>query len=569
MERPQPLSLRALSLPALLVGAGMALAGCGEGATVEGVILSGPLAEEAARSVGAPSIRARTALLATDHMEGRAPGTEGGLLAARYLASEFRHMGLVAPDGGGHALESYFQAVPILGVTPRPSLTLVSSDGRVEYAPGYPSDYVAWTATQSPRVAFSAEMIFVGYGIVAPEYGWDDYAGADVEGKIAVALVNDPGGDAGTRSFRGDTLTYYGRWTYKYEEARRQGAAGMLLVHTPESAGYGWSVVRSSWSGEGFEIPLPEGRAPLRVEGWIRADAARRALDLAGLDLGELVSAARDSGFRARPLPLRARGSVRSEIRRLESPNVVGVIPGRDSALADEVVVFTSHYDHLGIGPPEAGDSIYNGAKDNASGTAAILEIAGAYASLPEGPRRTVMFAAVTAEESGLLGSRFLARNPPLGRFVANLNLDGVNMYGRTTDLVEIGGEHSSLGDVFREVASHMELSPRGDGHPEQGYFYRSDQFSFVQEGVPALYVEEGTRFAGEPESVGAEREELYRTERYHQPDDEMLPEYTMEGAAQQARAAFLVSWVAANADAPPRWRPGSPFADDTTGGTP
>lgn len=552
---------RGLVAAAALLLSTLALSACERGTTVEDVLISGPLAERAAAVMDSTSIRARTAFLATDHMAGRAPGTEGGMLAARYLAAEFRHMGLAAPDGGGHVLESYFQTVPILGVTPSPTLTFTSSDGRSRYSPEPLADYVAWTSTQSPRVTFGADLVFVGYGIVAPEYGWDDYAGVDVEGKIAVGLVNDPGGTAGTADFRGDTLTYYGRWTYKYEEAERQGAAGMILIHTPESAGYGWSVVRNSWSGEQFEIPLPEDRTPLRVEGWMRREAAGRALGLAGRDLDELLATARDSGFTARPLQLRARGDVRSEIRRMDSPNVVAVVPGRDTARADEVVVLTSHYDHLGIGTPESGDSLYNGAKDNASGTATLLEIAEAYASLPEPPRRTVMFAAVTAEESGLLGSRYLARNVPTGRLVANINMDAANMYGRTSDLVQLGGEHSTLGDVFEEVTEFMEMTPRGDQHPDQGYFFRSDQFSFVREGVPALYVEEGTRYLGEPDATGVEREEAYRTERYHQPDDEMLPEYTMGGAAQQARAAFLVSWVAANADAPPRWREGSPFA--------
>lgn len=552
---------RALPAAAALLLAAVVLQGCDRGTTVDGVLVSGRLAEAGTAAMDSTSIRARTAFLATDHMRGRAPGTEGGMLAARYVASEFRSMALAAPDGGGDVLESYFQTVPILGVTPEPTLSFVSADGRSRYSPEYLTDYVTWSYAQSPRVTFGSEVVFVGYGIVAPEYDWNDYAGADVEGKIVVALVNDPGGTGGHDGFRGDTLTYYGRWTYKYEEAERRGAAGMLLIHTDESAGYGWSVVRNSWSGEQFEIPLPEDRTPLRMAGWLTRDAASRALDVAGTELEELVAAARDPGFTARPLPLRATGDVRSEIRRMDSPNVVAMVPGRDTALADEVVVFTTHYDHLGVGRPEAGDSIYNGAKDNASGTAALLEIADAYASLPERPRRTVMFAAVTAEESGLLGSRYLARDPPVGRFVAAINLDAVNMYGRTTDLVQLGGDHSSLGEVFAGVADHMGLTPRGDQNPEQGYFFRSDQFSFVQEGVPALYVEEGTRYVGEPDATGVEREEAYRSERYHQPDDEMLPEYTMGGAAQQSAAAFLVSWVAANADRAPRWHPDSPFA--------
>lgn len=571
-----------------LVFSSLALVACDGETTVNGVMISGPTPNRGLAAIDSVAIRARTAFLASDLMEGRAPGTRGGRLAAEYIASEFQSSGLLpagdmaagegasgmgatpaAGDPGSSSsgsrvdrgLEAYFQTVPILGVTSRPTLTFSSADGRSSYQPGYRSDFVAWTPTQQEEVDVSGDIVFVGYGITAPEFDWRDYGTADVEGKILLGLVNDPGGMGEVDRFRGDTLTYYGRWTYKFEEAERRGAAGMILIHTRKSAGYGWSVVSNSWSGVQFQIPLEEGRRPPALEAWVTEGAARRMLGLAGIGLDSLMAAAAEPGFTARPLPLRARALIESEVQRTSAPNVVGILPGRDSALQSELVVYTSHYDHMGVGSPADGDSIYNGAKDNASGTAAIIELARAYASLPERPMRSIVFAAVTAEESGLLGSEFLAGNPPFGRFVADINMDAINMYGRTRDIVQLGGEHSTLGETFRGVARHLDLEVKGDQNPGQGYFFRSDQFSFVNRGVPSLYVREGVDYVGEPEGTGEEREAAYRANRYHQPADEMLPEYTMGGAAQQARAAFLLGWVVANAAEPPSWKPDSPFA--------
>ncbi len=552
-----PLPLLSLVLLALV-------AGCRRPSTIGGVDVGAAPVREAAARIDSVAIRARTAFLSSDFTEGRAPGTRGGRLAAAYIASELRAAGL---EPGNDT--SFFQPVTLVGVTPHPELVFRSADGRSRYAPGYLDDYVAWTPRQEGRVDFDGDLVFVGYGIDAPEYDWNDYAGTDVKGKILLGLVNDPGGTGGSARFRGDTLTYYGRWTYKFEEAARRGAAGMILIHTPASAGYGWSVVRNSWSGEQFEIANEPGRYEEALEAWVTHDAAGRLLGLAGVSLDSLEAAARRPGFRARALPLHASGSVRSDIERTVSNNVLAMVPGRDSTLRDQVVVFTSHYDHLGIGPPENGDAIYNGAKDNASGTSAIIELARSYREATVRPRRTVMFAAVTGEESNLLGSAYLARHPPTGRFVADINMDAINMYGRTRDMVQLGGEYSSLGRDFLDLARYLELRPRGDQSPGAGHFFRSDQFSFVQQGVPALYIEQGVDYVGEPPGTGEKREHAYRTERYHQPDDEMLPEYTMGGAAQQARVAFLLGWVEANADRAPTWNPGSPFAPatDTAGG--
>lgn len=540
----------------------ISLGACRRPSTVDGVDVSSSVARQGVRSIDSVAMRARTAFLSTDFMEGRAPGTRGGRLAAAYIASEFAAAGLRPGND-----TSYFQPVTFVGVTPHPELEFQSADGRSRYSPGYLDEYVAWTPRQQGHVAFSGDLVFVGYGIDAPEYDWNDYAGADVKGKILLGLVNDPGGTGGSKEFRGDTLTYYGRWTYKYEEAARQGAAGMILIHTPESAGYGWSVVRNSWSGEQFEIPNEPGEYHEALEAWVTEAAARRLLGLAGVSLDSLVAEARRPGFRASPLPLRAWGSVRSDVEETTSANVVALVSGRDSTLRDQVVVYTSHYDHLGIGAPENGDAIYNGAKDNASGTSAIIELARAYQNLPVRPRRSVLFAAVTGEESGLLGSSYLAGHPPVGHYVADINMDAINMYGRTSDMVELGGEYSSLGDVFQELTRYLGLDARGDQSPGQGHFFRSDQFSFVKRGVPSLYIEQGVDYVGEPAGTGEKREEAYRKERYHRPTDQMLPEYTMGGAAQQTQLAFLVGWVAANAVQPPAWKPGSPFApaSDTT----
>ncbi|HKK28208.1 MAG TPA: M28 family peptidase [Gemmatimonadota bacterium] len=551
-RRPFPRSGRVLAACAL---AALAAAGCKSPSTIDGVNVSSAAARQGMDGIDSTSIRARTSFLASDFTEGRAPGTRGGRLAAEYIATEFRALGL---EPGADT--SYYQRVPFVGVTPHPDLTFTSADGRSRYTPGYLDDFVAWTGRQEGQVDFAGDLVFVGYGVTAPEYGWDDYDGADVKGKILVGLVNDPGGTGGSEKFRGDTLTYYGRWTYKYEEAARRGAAGLILVHTPASAGYGWSVVSNSWSGEQFEIPNDPGEYHLALQAWVTEAAARRMLGLAGVSLDSLTAAAKDPGFTARPLPLRAEGDIRSDIERIQSANVVARLPGRDSALRDQVVVYTSHYDHLGIGTPEDGDAIYNGAKDNASGTAAIIELAKAYREMDARPRRTVLFAAVTGEESGLLGSAYLARHPLGDRHVADINMDAINMYGRTKDMVQLGGEYSTLGRIFADITRYMGLEARGDQSPGQGHFFRSDQFSFVQQGVPSIYIEEGRDYAGLPEGTGREREEAYRSERYHQPDDEMLPDYTMGGAAQQARVAFLVGWVAANAEQPPAWAPGSPF---------
>lgn len=544
---------RAGPVVALAVGALLAT-GCEPATTVDGVNISGLAADDGLAAIDSAAIRARTAFLADDLMEGRAPGTRGGRLAAEYIASEFASLGLEPPADG-----SYYQSVPILGVTPDPALAFLSDDGRTRFTPLYLEDYVAWTPRQREQVEFSGEVVFVGYGITAPEYDWDDYEGADVEGKVLLGLVNDPGGTGDVEGFRGDTLTYYGRWTYKYEAAARRGAAGMILVHTTGSAGYGWPVVRNSWSGEQFQLPL-EGPRPPAVEGWMSEESTRRLLELAGVSLDSLVSAARSRAFTATPLPLRATGRIRSRVRRMDAPNVVAALPGSDSVLRDQVVVYTSHYDHLGVDPNLEGDSIYNGAKDNASGTSTIIEVAEAFAGV-EPPRRTVLFAAVTAEESGLLGSRYLGGHPPRGTFVADINMDAVNMYGRTEDIVQLGGDHSSLGETFDEVAGYLGLQVKGDQHPEQGYFFRSDQFSFVNRGVPSLYLEEGLDPAGDPGAeVGERRDREYREVRYHQPADELLPEHTLGGAEQMAEAAFLLGWVVANADSAPTWSAGSPF---------
>ncbi len=542
---------------ATLFGAAVlaATVGCGGAPEVDGVRLDGGAVESGLTAIDSVGLRARTAFLADDLLEGRAPGTRGGAIAAAYLASEFGSLGLEGPVDGGH-----LQTVPILGVTSDPELTFTSEDGRTRFRPAAGEDFVGWTGLQRESVATSGELAFVGYGIHAPELDHDDYRDVDVRGKVLLGLVNDPG-EAGVRGFRGDTLTYYGRWTYKYAEAARRGAAGLILLHTPSSAGYGWPVVRGSWTGEQFELPLATGEPANAFEAWITEGAARRMLGMAGIELDSLVAAARRPDFRARPLPLRASARVRSRVRRMDSPNVLGLLRGADPELRDEVVVYTSHYDHLGVGRPADGDSVYNGARDNASGTAAILEVAEAFAGAPERPRRSVLFAAVTAEESGLLGSAHLAARPPVGHFVADINVDALNMYGRTRDVVSLGAGYSSLGPTFEAVGDHLGFEVRGDPSPGQGYFFRSDQFSFVNRGVPSLYIAEGLEYVDEPEGTGARREDAYRRNRYHRPSDELLPEHTMGGAEQQAEAAFVLGWVVANRTEPPTWNADAPFA--------
>jgi Zn-dependent M28 family amino/carboxypeptidase len=497
-------------------------------------------------------VRAHLEFLADDALEGRRPGTRGGELAAKYIAAQFQRLGLEPVGDSG----TYFHRVPIITLTPSPTLRVGGSSG-ADLA--YRTDYVLWSMRNEPTTKVQGDLVFVGYGIVAPEYQWNDYAELDVKNKIVVALVNDPGLHDST-IFRGPILTYYGRWTYKIEEAQRQGAAGILLVHTTESATYPWSTVQSSWTGP--QVRVEEPPKSLQVAGWLSQEAAARLFRQSGKDLSGLADQAARRGFKAVPLGLELHGTVRSAIERSRTSNVLGRLPGTGQ-LANEAVLIGGHYDHFGIATPVAGDSIYNGAEDNASGTAAVLAAAEAFSRSGVRPARSLVFIGFTAEESGLLGSQALVTRPPvpLNRIAAILNLDVVNLHGRTLDVSAVGLDQSSLAGAFANAARDegLEVSTNVDGLL-RGFFFRSDHFPLARAGVPGLSIENGQRFVGQPANYGERIKKEYTEKRYHQPSDEVLPSFRYDGTEQQLRVIVRTAVTVANSATQPTWNRDSEF---------
>lgn len=509
-------------------------------------------ASRVARTVDARGLRAHLDFLADDALEGRRPGTRGGDLAAKYIAAQFERLGLEPAGDSG----TYFHHVPIITLTPNPTLK-VTTPTPAEL--GYRTDYVLWSMRNEPTTTARGELVFVGYGIVAPEYQWDDYSGVDVKNKIVVALVNDPGLRDST-IFRGPILTYYGRWTYKIEEAQRQGAAGILLVHTTESATYPWTTVQSSWTGP--QVRIEEPAKSVLVAGWLSESAAGKLFQQGNQDLPVLMKQAPRRGFKPVPLGVELEATVRSTIQRSATSNVLGRLPGK-GALREEVVLIGGHYDHFGIGTPVAGDSIYNGAEDNASGTAAVLTAAEAFARSGVRTGRSLVFAGFTAEESGLLGSQALVARPPipLSRIAAILNLDVINLYGRTRDVSAVGLDQSSLGQTFTRAAAAegMKVTLNREGLL-RGFFFRSDHFPFARAGVPGLSIENGQNFIGQPEDYGEKKRNEYTEKRYHQPGDQVLPWFTYGGAAQQLRVIVRTAVAVAEGPDQPHWNRESEF---------
>jgi Zn-dependent M28 family amino/carboxypeptidase len=410
----------------------------------------------------------------------------------------------------------------------------------------------------------------VGYGVEAPEYGWDDYKGVDVRGKTVLMLINDPPVPSPNDStqldstiFRGRAMTYYGRWTYKYEIASAKGAAAAIIIHETEPAGYPFEVVVGSWGRENFDIKTPGGNAGrVRVESWITLDKAKELLQASGQDFDALKRQARSKDFRPVALGATATFRVRNTTREIQSRNVIAKLPGSDSALADEHVVYTSHWDHLGRDSTLQGDQIFNGAHDNASGTAALLELAEAFSKLPQRPRRSMVFLAVTAEEKGLLGAKYYAENPlyPLATTLADINMDGVNQWGRTRDVVVIGLGNSTLDDVLREAATARGRTLAPDAEPEKGFFYRSDHFEFAKLGVPALYTDAGVEYLDKPPGYGKQKREEYTANDYHKPSDEVKPDWDLSGAVEDTQLLFDVGYRVAQGDRVPEWKPGTEF---------
>ncbi|MBK9705922.1 MAG: M20/M25/M40 family metallo-hydrolase [Acidobacteria bacterium] len=504
-------------------------------------------------------LRAHVKFLSDDQLEGRGPGSRGGMLAAKYIAAQFESSGLEPAS----ADRTYFQQVQMIGTRPDPANKMVvrSSGGEAEFKFG--DDFVAGTDAEQTEIPLNADIVFAGYGISAPENNWDDFKGMDLRGKILMVMVNDPPATASEPNlFGGKALTYYGRWTYKYEEAARRGAAGVLLIHTDESAGYGWSVVRNSWGSERFGL-LPDANTPvLKLKSWISEAVARKIAQLGGQNLDQLRQQAGLRGFRPVSLNAKLDMTFRTQVQRLSSPNVVGIYRGIDPTLKNEYVIYSGHWDHLGMRPDQPGDNIYNGAVDNATGISGMLAIVRAFSALNVKPRRSILFVATTAEEQGLLGAEYYVRNPlvPLAQTVANINIDSMNVLGTTTDITPMGAERSTIGKVVEDLAKESNLTISPDAHPEQGSFYRSDHFPFAKAGVPAVNWEPGSKFVGHADKWAEEQLQDYREHRYHQPADEYSPNWDFSGMVQQARLAFILGLRLSNAAETPQWKKGDEF---------
>ncbi len=496
--------------------------------------------------------------LSSDEFLGRGPGQPGGDMAARFIAEGFEAAGLEPVEG------SWYQPVPMIGTTSISSSVRLSFEGNGETVePTYLDDFVLNAGDPAGEpVEIDAELVFAGYGIQAPENEWDDFGGEEVRGKVLLILVNDPPAPADEPElFGGPAMTYYGRWTYKYEQAARVGAAGALIVHETEPAGYPWSVVRGGWSGEQFALPPdPQGPDPVPFLGWVSRETAASALAAAGLDFDELKEAAARRDFQAVATGVQVSAAVESTAREVETANVVGMVRG--AARPDEFITVTAHYDHFGVGEAIDGDSIYNGAYDNASGTALLMEMARAAAGLEAAPERSILFIATAAEEQGLLGAAWYTQAPlvPLASTVAEVNVDGANLWGETEDVTVHGADRSGLGRFARNRADEMGLTIVPEAEPEKGFFFRSDHFPFALAGVPSLWFEHGRSYRGRAEGWGDSIQTEYTALHYHAPSDEFSDEFVADGAAQQGRLALLTILDLAASDEWPEWFEGSEF---------
>jgi Zn-dependent M28 family amino/carboxypeptidase len=519
--------------------------------------------KKASQAINEITIRSHIKFLSDDLLEGRAPGTRGGQLGEKYIASQLEALGLRPGAKAADGSPSWYQSFDILGVTSAVPKTMTLKSGAKTLELKFWDDFIAFTGEQKPAVGVKdAEIVFVGYGIEAPEQKWDDYKGVDVRGKILLMMNNDPANDPNL--FAGKTRLYYGRWTYKYEIAAKKGAAGAIIIHTEPSAGYKFQVVQSSWTGEQFELPQTDNAPAVKMKAWATEGASKQLALFGGKNLDELRAQAERRDFKPVPLGVTLALEMTNKIRSLKTANVVGVLPGRDPLLNKEHVVYSAHHDHLGIGTPASGDSIHNGALDNASGTAAILAIAKAFAQMPvdQRPRRSIMFAAVAAEESGLLGSQKFCADPPVhpGYLAANINIDGVAILGRTKDLAIVGMGKSSMDGVVKEIAAWQGRVVKGDEFPDKGFFYRSDQFNFAKIGVPATYCDAGLEVIGKPAGWGKEQFEKWEATNYHQPSDEYNDSWNLAGAVEDAQLMFLVGLKVANVEQLPKWVSGDEF---------
>ncbi len=527
-------------------------------------------------SINTADIMQHTKVLAGDEYEGRGPGTKGEELTVKYLTEQYQKLGLKPgnPDG------TYVQKVPLAGMTGTTTASFTVGGKTMDLK--FPQDYVSVSRRYAPESKVeNSDLVFVGYGVVAPEFGWDDYKDVDVKGKTIVMLINDPAvPDASDpaklddKMFKGKAMTYYGRWTYKYEIASAKGAAAAIIIHETGPAGYPFEVVSGSWGRENFDIQRPDKNMNrVAVESWITTDRAKELFTAGGQDFDALKKAAVKKDFKPVSLNAKANLGVKNELREINSANVVAKLEGSDAALKNEYVIYSSHWDHLGRDPKLPGDQIFNGALDNASGTAALLEIAEAFTKLATPPKRSILFLSVTAEEKGLLGAKYYAENPlyPLNKTLANINMDGVNQWGRTKDITMVGDDNSSLVDLLRETATAQSRTVNPDPEPEKGFYYRSDHFEFAKQGVPALYTGSGEDYVGKDQAYSKQKRDEYTEKDYHKVSDEIKPDWDLAGAVDDAQLLTTIGYRVAQGEKYPEWKTGTEFKakrDETMKGT-
>ena len=521
--------------------------------------------QPALEAITPDGLLAHIKVLASDEYEGRAPGTKGEDLSVKYISDQFKQVGLKPgnPDG------TYTQEVPLVGIKSEPRMSFMIGDKTTDLK--YPNDFVASSARVQPEIKVDkSDVIFVGYGVVAPEYGWDDYKDVDVHGKTILMLIGDPpvpdpkdASKLDDKMFKGKAMTYYGRWTYKYEIAAQKGAAAAVIIHETEPAAYPWQVVRSSWGRENFELDNPnKNRDAVSARSWITLDVAKKLLADCGKDFDALKKSAVTKDFRPVALSAKANIEIKQQIRAFKSHNVIGKLEGDDPKLRDEYIIFTAHWDHLGRHPELQGDQIFNGAIDNASGVASVIQLATAFTKLNPPPKRSVLFMDTTAEEAGLLGAKYYVEHPlyPLEKTLADINIDGVNPWGKTHDLEDLTDRNSTLDDLLGEAAARQGRVMKPSTEPEKGGFYRVDSFEFAKAGVPVLHLARGIDVIGKPPEYGKQKRDEFVAKHYHQPSDEVDPSWDLSGAVQDVQLLFEVGYEVANGDKFPEWKSASEF---------
>ena len=521
--------------------------------------------QPALEAITPDGLLAQIKILASDEFEGRAPGTKGEELSVQYISDQFKQIGLKPgnPDG------TYTQEVPLAGIKSEPRMSFTVGDKTVDLK--NQDDFVASSARLEPEIKIDkSDVVFVGYGVVAPEYGWNDYKDVDVHGKTLLMLIGDPPvpnpkdpSKLDDKMFKGKAMTYYGRWTYKYEIAAQKGAAAAIIIHETESAAYPWQVVRSSWGKENFELDNPnKNMDAVSARSWITRDVAKKLFADCGRDFDALKKSAITKEFRPVSLKAKANIEIKQQIRSFKSHNVIGKLDGDDPKLRDEYIIYTAHWDHLGRHPELQGDQIFNGAIDNASGVASVIQLAAAFTKLNPPPKRSVLFMATTAEEAGLLGAKFYAEHPlyPLEKTLADINIDGINPWGKTRDLEDLTNSNSTLDDLLGQAAARQGRVMKPNSEPEKGGFYRVDSFEFAKAGVPVVHAARGIDIIGKPPEYGKQKRDEFVAKHYHQPSDEVDPTWDLSGAVQDVQLLFEVGYQVANGDKFPEWKAGSEF---------